>query len=147
MVQQNNYKTDYNGIDMTPHMLRSLADLLEQPSLPTDPLTIVALEQLGYVVDFETGEIRTVEEPEQHVGHVSDLTPLETAHATSLQLFTLLDVLKTPGVSLCNNEKLLHWSDTEKFYILQDFHTNSTARFRSCAPALSTFIGGGKHDA
>lgn len=137
MLQQKYYAKHYiPGI--TSRELRMLADLLDHDgALLADPFTIMSLESLGYMVDLESGAITT--EIGANAGNVADLTPLTGNMPPTT---TLIDVLKLPGVSLVNNEKLLHWSATEAKYILQDFRTNQTIQFAACAPALSGFVGG-----
>ena len=136
MLQQK-YYVKHCVPGLTPGELRSLADLMEHETLPADPFTILSLEALGYVVDLETGDITS--EIGAALGNVAELVPL----AGNLPpVTTLIDVLKLPGMSLVNNEKLLHWSEVERSYILQDFRTNQTNRFAACAPALTGFVGG-----
>lgn len=136
MLQQIHYTKHYVP-GLTSTELRALADLLEHETLPADPFTILSLEALGYTVDLETGAITT--EIGANAGNVADLVPLAGNLPPAT---TLIDVLKLPGVSLVNNEKLLHWSEVEAKYILQDFRTNQTIQFAACAPALSGFVGG-----
>lgn len=132
--------------DLTSGELRSLADLLEHETLPCDPFTLLSLEALGYVVDLDTGAIFT--ERNEPVGNVNDLTPLLGNSSGDMPpMLTLIGVLRMPGVLLVNNEKLLHWSEAEKAYILQDYSTNMLLEFSACAPALKLFVGGEQNDA
>lgn len=64
MLQQNSYVAHYATQGINPTKLResactflALADLLEYSALPLDPLTILAYEKIGFVVDLETGAI------------------------------------------------------------------------------------------
>lgn len=64
MLQQNSYVGHYAEKGVTSTSLRNdactflaLADLLDHPALPMDPLNILAYEKIGFVVNLETGAI------------------------------------------------------------------------------------------
>lgn len=135
-IRQMSYEGCY-APGITPGDLRALADLLECETLPADPITILSLEMLGYVVNLETGEI--VDGEQRSVGSVADLTPLN-GPPDMPPILTLIDVLKHPRTTLVIDGMTLWWDEVLLRYKTSSVDSLEPTLHATCVGALNAIF-------